>query len=115
MNRELPDRRLALKAAGAAAVTALAAPLLADEPHAAKGNIKQSICRWCYGRIDLDKLADEAVKIGYKSIELLSPEEIKKVKSHGLTCAVMRCKSGIVSGLNRTSNNESITKELHNV
>src|SRR5262245_19602788 len=112
MNRELPDRRFALKAAGAAAATALTTPLFAEEPHQVKGNIKQSICRWCYGRIDLDKLAQEAVKIGYKSIELLTPEDIKKVKAHGLTCAVMRCKSGIVSGLNRTSNHERIIKEL---
>ena len=115
MTRELPDRRFALKAAGAAAATALAAPLFADETQKVNGHIKQSICRWCYNSTfrDLDKLADAAVKIGYKSIELLGPEEIKKVKSHGLTCAVMRCKSGIVSGLNRKENHDRIVKELH--
>src|SRR5439155_24510340 len=102
-----------LRTVGAAAATGLAAPLFGDEPHKVNGHIKPSTCPWCYGRIDLDKLADEAVKIGYKSIELLGPEEIKKVKSHGLTCAVMRCKSGIVSGLNRTSNHERIIKEPH--
>src|SRR5262249_23563313 len=78
-----------------------------------KGHIKQSICRWCYGRISLEKLAEEGKKIGYQSVELLSPEEIKKVKEFGLTCAVMRCKSGIVSGLNRKENHERIIKELH--
>jgi hydroxypyruvate isomerase len=114
MTRELPDRRFALKAAGAAAAAIVATPLFADEPHKTNGNIKQSICRWCYGSTikDLAKLCDVAVRIGYKSIELLEPKDILQVKKYGLTCAVMRCKSGIVSGLNRTSNHERIIKEL---
>jgi hydroxypyruvate isomerase len=115
-HNELPDRRFALKALGAGAIAAAAATetsLRAAEPHKAKGNIKQSICRWCYNSIKLEKLAEEAKKIGYQSIELLSPEEIKKVKDLGLTCAVMRCKSGIVSGMNRKENHDRIVKELH--
>ena len=112
---ELPDRRTALKTFGAGAVAAgaLQTPLFGDEPHKVKGNIKQSICRWCYNGIKLEKLAEAAGKMGYKSIELLSPEDIKKVKEFGLTCAVMRCKSGIASGLNRTQNHDRIVKELH--
>jgi hydroxypyruvate isomerase len=113
---ELPDRRFALKSLGAGALAAAAlteSPLSADEPHKARGNIKQSICRWCYNSIKLEKLAEEARKIGYQSIELLAPEDIKKVKAVGLTCAVMRCKSGIVSGMNRKENHDRIVKELH--
>jgi hydroxypyruvate isomerase len=91
----------------------LPAHALGDESRKSHGNIKQSICRWCYSRIKLEKLADEAKKIGYQSIELLSPEEIKIVKGLGLTCAVMRCKSGIVSGVNRKENHDRIVKELH--
>src|SRR5262245_36754925 len=107
------DRRSVLRAAGVGAVAALTVRSLpADEPHKVNGNIKQSICRWCYGRIKLEDLAKEAVKIGFKSIELLTPEDIKKVKEFDLTCAVMRCKSGIVSGLNRKENHERIIKEL---
>jgi hydroxypyruvate isomerase len=109
-----PDRRLALKALGAGAVAAAVREqyALADEAHKVNGNIKQSICRWCYGKIPLEKLAQEGAKIGFKSIELLGPEEIKKVREFGLTCAVMRCKSGIVSGLNRKENHDRIVKEL---
>src|SRR5437870_5440868 len=108
-----PNRRFALGAFGAGALAAVLKPSLrAEEPHKVNGHIKQSICRWCYGRINLDQLAEAAVKIGYKSIELLGPEEIRKVKSHGLTCAVMRCKSGIVSGTNRKENHDRIVQEL---
>ena len=39
------------------------------------GNIKQSVCRWCYEDIPLEKLAVEAKRIGYQSIELLTPAE----------------------------------------
>lgn len=84
---------------------------LGQEPAKPKGNVKQSICRWCYGKIPLDKLAEEAKKIGYQSIELLSPDEYKTIKPLGLTCAMVRC-SSIVDGLNRKENHDRIEKEL---
>jgi hydroxypyruvate isomerase len=106
-------RRSVLQAAGAGAIGTLAlSPLNADEPAKPKGNIKQSVCRWCYGKIPLEKLAAEIVKIGFQSIELLSPEEFKVIKPFGLTCAVMRCATGIVDGTNRTENHERIEKAL---
>jgi hydroxypyruvate isomerase len=114
-SRRQPDRRSVLKAAGAGvagALTAAGAGAAFDEPAKAKGNIKQSICRWCYDKIALDKLATEAKKMGYQSIELLTPQDIKTVKGHGLTCSIMRCTSGIVNGLNRKENHDKIEKEL---
>jgi hydroxypyruvate isomerase len=109
-----PDRRSVLKAVGVGAVGALAAGAEFEEPGRAKANtnIKQSICRWCYSKIRLDELAAEAKKLGYQSIELLTPEEIKTVKGHGLTCSIMRCASGIVNGVNRKENHDKIEKEL---
>jgi hydroxypyruvate isomerase len=110
------SRRSALKTAGVAMLGAWAAPARAadkaqDEPHKPKGNIKQSICQWCYGSIPLEKLAAEAVKIGYKSIELLTIDQCKTIKPFGLTCAMIRCKS-ITDGLNRKENHDWIEKEL---
>ncbi len=109
-------RRSALKAAGAGVAAAtLAAYVQADpaEPYKPKGNIRQSVCRWCYGRIPLEKLTVEAGKMGYQSIELLGPEEIKTVKKLGLTCSIMRCANGIVDGLNRVQNHDKIVQQLH--
>src|SRR5947209_136453 len=85
------NRRTVLRATGAAAITALAAGAApaAGETYQPKGNLKQSVCRWCYARTPLEKLAEEAVKIGYKSIELLNPPEVQAVKKLGLTCAVL--------------------------
>jgi hydroxypyruvate isomerase len=108
------NRRTALTtlAAGTVAAASFDSVLGADETAKSKGRIKQSICRWCYGGIPLEKLAEAAVKIGYRSIELISPEECKVVKKFGLTCAVMRCASGIKNGLNRKENHDKIVQEL---
>jgi hydroxypyruvate isomerase len=111
MNTKL-TRRSALKVAGAAGVLAFTTGVHADAPAKAKSNLRQSVCRWCYGKIPLEKLGEEAKKIGYVSLELLGPDEIKKVKAMGLACAVMRCASGIVNGTNRKENHDKIAKEL---
>ena len=91
------NRRSVLRATGAGFLGTLAAAgqaVPAEQPVKPKGRIKQSICRWCYDRIPLDQLAAAAAKMGYQSIELLGPNEIKVVKGFGLTCAIMRWNSG---------------------
>jgi hydroxypyruvate isomerase len=113
MKRErMMNRRALLGVAGAAALGVLAAPHAegADKPQT-KGRIKQSVCRWCYGGIKLEKLAEEAKKIGYQSIELLTIDEYKQVKPFGLTCAMLGHVS-IADGLNRKQFHEGIEKAL---
>ncbi|HMP18321.1 MAG TPA: TIM barrel protein [Gemmatales bacterium] len=96
---------------GAATLAAASIYPPAQAGYQPKGNIQQSICKWCYGRIKLDDLCKEAVKIGYKSIELLLPPEILQVKKYGLTCALIGG-ADIVHGLNRAENHPKIIKEL---
>jgi hydroxypyruvate isomerase len=83
----------------------------ADETPKIKGNIKQSVCRWCYGRIPLEKLATAAKKMGYQSIELLLPDEYLKIKPLGMTCAMIGG-ADIVNGLNRKENHAKIVRQL---
>jgi len=106
------NRRSALKA-GAATLAAAGLPsfVVADEPSKAKGRIKQSVCRWCYGSISLEKLAEAAKKMGYQSIELLTPDEYKVVKPFGLTCAMLG-RVSITDGLNRKKNHAGILATL---
>jgi hydroxypyruvate isomerase len=109
------SRRSVLRLAGASAIGGVAASrLAAEDPVPAvkgKGNIKQSVCRWCYGKVALEKLAAEAAKMGFKSVELLGPDEYLKIKPYGLTCAMIRC-SSITDGLNRKENHDRIEREL---
>ncbi|MEK6700744.1 MAG: TIM barrel protein [Planctomycetota bacterium] len=87
-------------------------PTLTKSP--LKGNIKQSVCRWCFGGMKLDELARNAAQIGLKSVELLNPDEWPVVKAHGLTCAVANSvkSNPIHSGFNRVENHDAIIKEL---
>ena len=115
MNRELLwSRRSVLQTAGAGLVGALAAPAVGQDTHKAKGNIHHSVCRWCYGKIPLEQLAAEAVKMGYKSIELLKANEYKTIKPYGLTCAVLspQIDNFIPEGLNRKENHARIHQAL---
>jgi hydroxypyruvate isomerase len=100
-----------VKAAGAGAVAALAGPLArldAQEETAPRGNIKQSVCRWCYGDIPLEQLTAEAKRIGYRSIELVTPTEFPTVKAAGLTCAMLSGACRIEDCFNRTENHDRL-------
>jgi hydroxypyruvate isomerase len=110
-----PTRResLAALAGGAAAVAATSRAFSHEDAPKIKGNIQQSVCRWCYGRVPLAKLAEQAKGMGYKSIELLSPPEVLEVKKAGLTCAVMGG-ADIANGLNRKENHARIIKRVTN-
>ncbi len=45
-----------------------------------KGRIQQSVSRWCYQKIELDKLCAYAAEIGLKAIDLLNPDEYEVPK-----------------------------------
>ncbi len=109
------DRRSVVKAAGIGAMAALTqsvAWVRAAEAAKVNGHIKQSVCRWCYGKTPLEKLAEEAKRIGYRSIELLTPEEFKVVKPLGLTCAMVSGACTIPDGFNRKENHERLEKAM---
>ncbi len=113
-SRQPFTRRSVLKTLGAGAVAAVSSSKLQAElfpQEKPKGNIKQSICRWCYGSIKLDKLATEAVKLGYKSIELLTRDEYLTIKPLGLTCAMLG-RVSITEGLNRKEYHGRIEAEI---
>jgi hydroxypyruvate isomerase len=76
-----------------------------------RDRLRQSVCRWCYGSVPLARLAAEAARIGYQSVELIGPDEFPVVKECGLTCAMLRCRS-IADGLNRLENHPRIEAEL---
>jgi len=113
------NRRAAMKTlAGTAAITAVATSLhtrLGAEDKAAggKGNVNHSVCKWCYPNISLDDLCSAGKEFGLKSVELLSLEEIPTVQKHGLTCAMVSgIPGGIVKGLNRLENHDTIFQWL---
>ena len=51
--------------------------------------INHSFCRWCYGSIPLEDLCIAARDIGISSIELVMPDDMPLLATHGLTCAMI--------------------------
>jgi hydroxypyruvate isomerase len=111
-------RRQVIQSAAALAAAGLAAPARAAQsgtPAAApKGRLKQSISRWCLGKMSLDEASRVAVQIGYKGIDLLGPDEWAVVKRHGLVCpmGMLGGPLKIEKGLNRVENHEPILAAL---
>src|SRR2546429_9168306 len=74
-----------------------------------KGNIRQSVSRWCYQKIPLDKLCAYATEIGLKAVDLLNPDEFEVPARYGLVCSMGYGGGGeIRSAMNRVENHAKI-------
>jgi hydroxypyruvate isomerase len=82
-------------------------------PTPRKGNIKQSVSRWCYQKIALDDLCVAAAQIGLKAIDLLEEADWEVPRRHGLICSMGYCGGGdIKSALNRVENHAKIEENF---
>ncbi len=109
------SRRSALARIAGTSAVAIATAHLSHRLNAAeaasklKGRIKQSVCRWCYGKIPLEELCQAAKDMGLQSVELLEVKDFPTLKKFGLTCAVVSGVPGaIANGLNRVENHDKI-------
>ncbi len=79
------------------------------DPIRRKGQIKQSVSRWCYEKIPLDELCAYAAQIGLTGVDLLKPDEYEVPGRHGLVCTMAYAGGGeIPSALNRVENHARI-------
>jgi hydroxypyruvate isomerase len=102
----------ALTAAGAVAPAASARDGKASGADAAKGRLKQSVCRWCYGKIPLDELGSAASRMGLVGIDLLKPDEFATVKRYGLICT-MTLSHPLTDGLCDPKYRDASLKAIH--
>jgi len=74
-----------------------------------KGNIRQSVSRWCYQKIPLDKLCAYAAEIGLKGMDLLGHDEWEIPGRYGLVCSMGYADGGTIpKALNRVENHAAI-------
>ncbi len=112
------SRRGLLKtvAGGAAAAAALGAGpggLLAPARAAPlKGRIKQSVSRWCFGKIPLEEFCKACVEMGIKGIDLVGPSAWPTLKKYGLVGTCTPGSIGIAKGLNDKRNHERALARL---
>ena len=110
----LTTRRDALRAlSGVAAVSFLPVrSAVSGTPSSLKGNVKHSVCKWCYGDFSVEALAKHAAEIGLSSIELLGPGDWSVLKQYGLTCAMANGPSEIHRGFNRIEHHEWLVPQF---
>lgn len=104
------ERRQFLTRASLAA--AAPAVLQGQSPAALKGRLRQSVCRWCYGKTPIDDLAAACVKLGIEAIDLVAQKEWESVRKHGLKLTVVPGPTSIPDGLNRKENHEAAEQKF---
>jgi hydroxypyruvate isomerase len=78
-----------------------------------KGNIKQSVSRWCYQKIPLDDLCKASAGMGLVAIDLLQPDEFEIPARYGLICSMGYVEAGTIpKALNRLENHDAIEAGL---
>lgn len=106
-------RRTLLKSSMAAFAAAPVSATLGINEHARKGRIRQSVSRWCYREIPLDRLCEFAAGIGLRGIDLLDPPDYEAPRRYGLICTMAYAGAGeIKNALNRVENHAAIEQAL---
>jgi hydroxypyruvate isomerase len=106
-------RRQILAATVSTPAVLSAASQVSSKPR--KGNLKQSVCRWCYRDVPLEDLARECARLGLIGIDLLTPAEWPVVQKYGLTPTMASGVSTIPDGINRLENHDKIEKQLRDM
>lgn len=104
-------RRGALTAAvgSAGAWLAGSSGAIAQKPETPlKGRIKQSVARWCFSRMTLDALCEQAKAVGIVGIDLLGEKEWDTAKRHGLICPMAYGIGSIPDGWNVIENHDRL-------
>ncbi len=84
-----------------------------EVPKKRKGNIKQSVSRWCYPKMTLDELCVYGAQIGLKGIDLLEPADFEVPKKYGLICTMGYVDGGTIpDALNVLANHDKIEAGL---
>jgi hydroxypyruvate isomerase len=91
---------------------ALCATAGISAPPVRPGRLKQSVSRWCYDKIPLDRLCEAAVRMGLQGIDLLQPAEYEVPRRYGLRCTMGYAADmmTIADGLNRRENHAAIER-----
>ncbi len=76
------------------------------------GRLKQSVARWCYGKISLDDLCRSCAAMGISGIDLVNHNEWPVVQKYGLVPAITPGAGTIPDGWNRKENHDKLEKDM---
>ena len=111
------SRRSLLKslAVGTAAAAALPGTLLAQtadsiEALTVKGDIRQSVSRWCFGNIPMEEFCKICKKLGMVGIDLVGENDWDVVNKHDMIVTMGSGVGGIDRGFNRLENHDRLVE-----
>lgn len=82
-------------------------------PAITRGRLKQSVARWCYGKIPLPEFCTAVKAMGLTAIDLLNESEWPIAADHGLVCSMAYAGGGsIPDGFNNKANHDKIVQGL---
>jgi hydroxypyruvate isomerase len=107
-------RREVLAGGAAAMIAARAATdLQAAQKAVTNGRLKQSVSRWCYGKIPMPEFCKACADMGLTAIDLLEEADWAVVRDHGLICSMGYAGGGSIrDGLNVKANHDAIVKNF---
>jgi len=73
-----------------------------------KGRLKQSVSRWCYGKIELEALCKAVAAMGFHALDLLDEKDWGVPAKFGLVCALGNGAGGIPKGFNRLEHHDEL-------
>lgn len=110
------NRRTALQAVLAGGALTLGRQLETAKAEG-QGKLKQGVSLWCYEKwFSLDELCKEAVRIGLKGIDLVTPDQFATVQKYGLVPSMTSGTkpNDIPTGLNRLENHDRVLASVKN-
>lgn len=108
------NRRKVLQSAVSAGAAALGQPAISLAAGGG-GRLKQGVSYWTYQKwFTLDELCKEAVRIGLKGIDLVTPDQYATVQKYGLVPSMTAASdpNTIPIGLNRVENHERVLAKI---
>jgi len=77
------------------------------------GRLKQSVSRWCYGKIPMPDFCKAVAAMGLTAIDLLEEKDWAIVRDHGLICSMAYAGGGTIpDALNVKANHDAIVKNF---
>ena len=101
-------RRDAIQASAAAA---LVAPSAVRAASASAGRLKQSLARWCYGKIPIDDLCRAAAGMGITGMDLVDPDDWPVLHKYGITPALVLGAGTFTEGWNNKANHDKLEEQ----
>ncbi|GHT34053.1 hydroxypyruvate isomerase [Planctomycetales bacterium] len=80
-----------------------------------KGNIRQSVSKWCFGKIPLDEFCKICKKLGMVGVDLIGEKDWDTVNKNDMIVTMGNGAGSIPDGFNRIENHEKLIADYERI